>query len=55
MKEMLEEYGGMIAVCFFALLFLAIITAGTGENGMIGNYAAAYLEGTGSYVIRGGE
>lgn len=54
MKEMLEEYGGMIAVCFFALLFLAILAAGTGENGMIASYAAAYLESTGSQVVRGG-
>ncbi len=55
MKEMLEEYGGIIAVCFFALLFLAMITSGVGEKGMIANYAVAYLEGTGSHVVRGGE
>lgn len=53
MKEMLEEYGGMIVVCFFALLFLTLIIVGTGERGMFGKYTAVSLEGTGTRIMNG--
>lgn len=53
MKDMLEEYGGLIAVCFFTLLFLVMMISFVKKDGVMNRYITVQLEGTGTKKIEG--
>lgn len=48
MKELLEEYGGVIASCIMGLMLLGIITKLLGSEGGLSQLFLIFLEGLGA-------
>lgn len=51
-KEIMEEYGGVILACFMGLLFIGIFTELIDINGGVSHLARIFAQGIGSVCSR---